>query len=45
MIDNYAEDDNDNFIDRYQYAPTYLIQTVEFQSLSLFATRKTPSKI
>jgi len=22
-IDHYAEDDNDNFIDRYQYAPTY----------------------
>ena len=30
-IDNYAEDDNDNFIDQYQYAVTYFIQTVESQ--------------
>jgi len=41
-IDDYAEDDNDNFIDRYQYAATYLIQTVEFQWLILLATHRTP---
>ena len=28
-IDDYAEDDNDNFIDRYQYAVTYFIQIIE----------------
>jgi len=44
-IDDYAEDDNDNFIDRYQYAATYFIQTVESQWLILLATHKTPPKI
>ena len=44
-IDDYAEDDNDNFSDRYQYAATYFIQTVESQWLSLLATHKTPSNI
>ena len=44
-IDDYAEDDNDNFIDGYQYAVTYFIQTVESQWLILLATHKTPPKI
>jgi len=44
-IDDYAEDNNDNFINRYQYAATYFIQTVESQWLILLATHKTPSKI
>ena len=44
-IDDYAEDDNDNFIDRYQYAATYFIQTVESQWLIFLATHKTPPKI
>jgi len=44
-IDDYAEDNNDNFIDRYQYAATYFIQTVESQWLILLATHKTPPKI
>ena len=43
--DDYAKDDNDNFIDRYQYAVTYSIQTVESQWLILVATHKTPPKI
>jgi len=29
MIDDYAEDHNDNFINDYQYAATYFVQTVE----------------
>jgi len=41
-IDDYAEDDNDNFIDRYQYAATSFIQTLESQWLILLATHKTP---
>jgi len=44
-IDDYAEDENDNFIDRYQYAATYFIQTVESQWLILLATHKTTLKI
>jgi len=44
-IDDYAEDANDNFIDRYPYAATYLIQTVESQWLILHATHKTPPKM
>jgi len=44
-IDDYAEDDNDNFIDRCQYAATYFIQTIESQWLILLATHKTPPKI
>jgi len=44
-IDDYAEDENDNFIDRYQYAATYFIQTVESQWLILLATHKTTPKI
>jgi len=44
-IDDYAEDDKDNFIDCYQYAATYFIQTVESQLLILLATHKTPPKI
>jgi len=44
-IDDYAEDYNDNFIHRYQYAATYFIQTVESQWLILLATHKTPPKI
>ena len=43
-IDNYAEDEDDNFIDRYQYATTYFIQTVESQWLIRLATHKTPAK-
>jgi len=39
-IDDYAEDDNDNFIDRYPCAATYFIQTVESQWLILLATHK-----
>ena len=35
----------DNFIDRYQYAARYFIQTVESQWLILLATHKTPPKI
>ena len=44
-IDDYAEDDNDNFIDRYKYAAKYFIQTVESQWLILVATHTAPSKI
>jgi len=44
-IDHYAEDDNDNFIDRPQYAATYFSQTVESQWLILLATHKAPPKI
>jgi len=44
-IDDYAEDDNDNFVDGYQYAATYVIQTIESQWLILLATHKTPPKI
>ena len=44
-IDDYAEDDNANFIDRYLYAATYFIQTVESQWLILLPTHKTPPKI
>jgi len=43
-IDDYAEDDNDNYIDRYQYAATYFIQIVESQWLILLATHKAPPK-
>ena len=45
MIDEYAGHDNDNFIDRYQYAATYFIQTVESQWPILLATDKAPPKI
>jgi len=45
MIDNYREGDNDNLIDRYQYATRYFMQTVESKWLILLATHKTPSKI
>ena len=44
-IEDYAEEDNDNFIDRYQYLATYFIQTIESQWLILLATHKTPPKI
>jgi len=44
-IDDYTEDDNDNFIDPYQYAATYLIQTVASQWFILLSTHKTPPKI
>ena len=44
-IDSFEGDDNNNFIDRYQYAATYFIQTVESQWLILLATHKTPPKI
>ena len=44
-IDDYAEDNNDNFINLYQYAATYIIQTVKSQWLILLTTHKTPPKI
>ena len=44
-IDDYAEDDNDNCIDSYQYAVTYFVQTVESQCLIFLVTHKTPPKI
>ena len=44
-IDDYAENNNDNFIDRKENAATYFIQTVESQWLLLLVTHKTPSKI
>jgi len=45
MIDDYAEDDNDNLIHRYQYAVKYFIQTVESPSIILLITYRTPPKI
>jgi len=44
-IDDYAKNDNDNFIDCYQYAPTYFIETVESQWLILLATHKSSTTI
>ena len=44
-IDDYAENNNDNFINREENAATYFIQTVESQWLILLDTHKIPPKI